>query len=97
MRYMILTLTTTLIRYHIVLRTLHAYLTLCRISLAYTNRYQVQDVMFIIRIKFGIFKQLLYSQLGILIIIVCSLANVRLGQMIKWHLRNTCAIELLLD
>jgi hypothetical protein len=94
---MILTLTTTLIRYHIVLRTLHAYLTLCRISLAYTNRYQVQDVMFIIRIKLGIFKQLQYSQLGILIIIVCSLANVRLGQMIKWHLRNTCAIELLLD
>ena len=89
MSYMILTLTTTLIRYHIVLRTLHAYLTLCRISLAYTNRYQVQDVMFIIRIKFGIFKQLLYSQLGILIIIVCSLANVRLGQMIKWYLRNT--------
>ena len=89
MSYMILTLTTTLIRYHIVLRTLHAYLTLCRISLAYTNRYQVQDVMFIIRIKLGIFKQLQYSQLGILIIIVCSLANVRLGQMIKWHLRNT--------
>lgn len=97
MSYMILTLTTTLIRYHIILRALHAYLTLCRISLAYTNRYQVQDVMFIIRIKFGIFKQLLYSQLCILIIIVCSLANVRLGQMIKWHLRNTRTIKLLLD